>query len=139
MGLSQANDLFSIISNKKGVVSMDDFLIGLLKLTKTSKSIDMLSIDHQQQKTVAALHNLVSTHIKDSNTAKSSFEEIEKHIAELIQNMSEVAAQLHEEASQVQKSTERKIDDIDDSGENYVMRQLQTSYSFQTRLEKLEG
>jgi len=93
---------------------------------------------HQQQKTAAALRSLVKTHIKDSSIAKNTFEEIETQISKLILNMSEAASKLHNEITEAQERNELRINPIDDSGDVYVMSQLQTSYNFQTRLENLQ-
>lgn len=137
MGPSQMATLFkSMDPHGSGYVSIDDFLLGLLKATRMSKLVDMLSIDFQQQKIAARLRHLSETYDSDVRTVLSTMTLIKNTFENLSGSLGTLVVQPELEVGTLQRCSHSSIRS-DPSDE--AMDELEARYRFGERLAKAEA
>jgi len=86
--------------NGSGLVNLEEFLVGLLKLTKTSKSIDMLSIDYQQQKLFRELFKLGHSYDRDFQLMRQYVHDIDAQLERLTNSAQKLSAHLQHQGGE---------------------------------------
>jgi len=143
----KASALFrQLDGNRSGQVTMDEFLVGLLKLTWTSRSIDMLCMDYMQLKMFRDLFRLGQRYDKDFQVIHSSMESVDKDLRKLRSSVQQLSTHLSEGAGL--EEAEAKAAKISSkvsspgpapwSAEESVLGDLETRFSFRTRLDALQ-
>lgn len=144
---TRADTLFKQLDDDgSNMVGIDEFLIGLMKMTRMSKTIDMLSIDYQQQKTVRALRMLKKGYEEDLVAMRGLVAEISGCTERVTQEFGHVIQELTSRKIDVEGSSSQGSETNPPEGEDNsvntpterVMAMLEARFGFKTRTEKLE-
>lgn len=138
--LEQVKALYrQIDANQSGLVNVDEFLVGIIKLTRTSKTIDMLSIDYLQLKTIKELFKLDSGYQNDFQLMRHFVDDIDHELKTMTSAMDKVIAQF--EATPEEEAQSGEIDTEQQSGQDELrtMLELERRFRFQTRFKNVEG
>jgi len=85
VNLELANALFDQLAlDSSDVVDIDEFVFGMIKLTRQSKTIDMLVIDYQQQRAQKDVSRLSNRFRRDVERLQATLEHLAKHLSEIL-------------------------------------------------------
>lgn len=118
----QASVLFQQLKTGEGVVHIDEFVFGVLKLHCSSKTVDMLAVDYQQKKTLQELESLTQSCSRKLNDMHSAVNKVSSSVETLSGNVFKVRADLEG----IEGRLEVKLDHLkyrEESGMTFFMKQ----------------
>lgn len=130
---------------KNDHVSIDDFLFAVIKFKEASKTIDMLSVDYQQQKALREIYCLAQQCDSDVGQIEECTRSIDSSLVKLSQDINALRSEVRQILGLERRETDFAAEIEDDSKLQAMKeeaasraKELEEDYAFKGRLDRLE-